>query len=197
MDGRIRKVQDGVLGLLLRRRGRLSAPRWEAVVFLLFRYFARETPTCTSGHMTITKKRKTHTHQQQNIAHSELPKIITGSKITIFSSNSGQQLQSSFRGRIIWVIILAPMVRSSPETLIVPPLFRVCLGRRLRIFSGILILLAPCAERYLTSGRLVCCCGLDLVQRQNAVRPLQRCLPVFCLHAGAGQTWLSVASTPS
>ena len=64
MDGRIRKVQAGVLGLLLRQRGRLSAPREEAFVLSLFfplRYFARETAMSKPGHITITNGRKTHT----------------------------------------------------------------------------------------------------------------------------------------
>ena len=36
VDGRFREVQAGVRGLLLRQRGKLSAPREEAVVPFLF-----------------------------------------------------------------------------------------------------------------------------------------------------------------
>ena len=55
VDGRFRKVQAGVLVLLLRQRGRVRAPREEAVVFFFFRYFARETTMSTPGHITITR----------------------------------------------------------------------------------------------------------------------------------------------
>ena len=54
MDGRFRKVQAGVLVLLLRRRGRLSAPREVAVAFFPF-FAARETTISTPGHITITR----------------------------------------------------------------------------------------------------------------------------------------------
>ena len=66
------KVQAGVLGLLLCQRGRLSAPREEVFVFLLFRYLARETTMSTPGHITITNERKTDTSTKH--AHSNLPK---------------------------------------------------------------------------------------------------------------------------
>ena len=55
VDHRFLKVQAGVLVLLLRQRGRLSAPREEAVVLFLFCYFARETTMGTPGHITITR----------------------------------------------------------------------------------------------------------------------------------------------
>ena len=55
VDGRFREVQAGVLVLLLRQRGRVRAPREEAVVFFFFRYFARETTMSTPGHITITR----------------------------------------------------------------------------------------------------------------------------------------------
>ena len=69
MDDRVRKVQAGVLGLLLRQRERLSAQREEAF-FLLFRYFARETTMSTPGHITITNERDTDTSTTN--VHSKL-----------------------------------------------------------------------------------------------------------------------------
>ena len=79
------KFKLGVLGLLLRQRGRLSAPHEEAFVFFfsLFRYFARETTMSTPGQITITNERKTHASTTH--AHSKLPKIITRSKLINFT----------------------------------------------------------------------------------------------------------------
>ena len=56
VDVRIRKVQAGMLGPLLRQRGRLSALCEEAFFFfLLSRYFARETTMSAPGHTPITR----------------------------------------------------------------------------------------------------------------------------------------------
>ena len=59
VNARKRMIEFGKLGLLLRQRGRLSAPREEAFVFFPLRYFARETTMSTPGHITITNERKT------------------------------------------------------------------------------------------------------------------------------------------
>ena len=85
MDGRGRKVQGGVLGLLLRQCGKLSAPLEEAFVPSLFfplRYFARESTMSTPGHITITNERKTDTTTTNYPL--KITQIMTGSTTIIF-----------------------------------------------------------------------------------------------------------------
>ena len=164
VDGRFRRVQAGVLVLLVRQRGRLSAPREEAFVLLcssLLRYFARETTMSTPGHITVTSG--------TNGPSTRVPWVML---ITSFGSHVSSRVCASFA-------VLGTLGQSLLSTLLK-------LDARIQglLLGCAVVLILWCKYQFFSTQSLVC---KPLHDSQQLVRCLHVGKSVLCAARRTGR----------